>query len=108
MLDPFGGAGREFKPAGGGVLFDEFIESRFVDWNTARLKSFYFVGVVIDANHVVTHFREARSGYQPHITSPNEAYLHEVFSAVTPAPMKLRANVPMNSATHRSSSLGFI
>ena len=60
----------------GNVAMDQVFQARFVNGNLAGLKHLDFPLVVVDADDVMAHFRETRTGDQTDISRANDAKIH--------------------------------
>ena len=80
MLDPCHGVGGEADPAGGMVFLDEVLQPRLIDRNVALVQPFDLVGVDVDAQDVMTDFRQHRRLHEADISNPKDGQLHSVLS----------------------------
>ena len=76
FLDALGGAVGEFKPPGGGVFLDEFIEAGFVNRDAAGLEQFDLRRVVVHANDLMADLGETGSRDQADVARSDDRQLH--------------------------------
>ncbi|MCY1553350.1 hypothetical protein D9M68_898230 [compost metagenome] len=62
------------------VAADHLLQPGFVDRNTAFFEDADLVGIQIQTQHIVAHFRQARPTDQTHIPRPDHCDFHDVFS----------------------------
>ena len=56
---------------------NDFLQAWFVNWDSSILKRCDFPLIVIYANDVVSHIREARAGHQPDISGSDNSNIHK-------------------------------
>jgi hypothetical protein len=60
--------GSKPQPVGRNIPVNDFLQTGFVNRNSSALKRCDFPLIVIDADDLVAHLREARAGHQPDIS----------------------------------------
>ena len=71
-----GGVNTEFEPALPHIGFDQIGEARFEDRNLAAIKRGDFIGVLVDAGHLVAEIGKAGPGNEPDISGADHGHAH--------------------------------
>src|SRR5215471_13468653 len=70
----------ECKALGSHIIGDQSVQTRLIDGDVAAPQVADFVGVLIDANDVMTKLGEARPRYQADITGADHSDTHRKYS----------------------------
>ena len=90
--------GGEAETPGGDVLGYDFFEARFINGDLAGEQLGDFLLVVVDADDLVPHLREAGARGEPYVTRSDDGDFHEMMTVVLISGKKAGVGGPPQSA----------
>src|SRR2546423_7154272 len=72
LVYAFANAAAEMQTVRGNIAMNDFLQTRFVNWNAAGLQDLNFCSVIIDADHVVADVGKTSAGHEPNVSGTDD------------------------------------